>query len=148
MKKHFHESKVILDSSKERWTSVSSLNIMEANAINHSCELAIVDLYNIATNEQFPKDNFIPHHKPLSYTIKLNIFNNYSLKTQSFLEKLNGFALDEARYIDEQAYKDYTNIKSKNKGMEIIKGAETFLEETITLSKNEEVLNKIRKFKK
>lgn len=146
MNKPFHESEEIINMCKREWTSVSSLNVMAGNSLNHACETAIRDLWEIATKETFPKEEFKPFHKPLSYLKKIGIFENYSENSQSFLEKLNGYALDEARYSETQAYKDYTNPKSKNKGIELINETDNFVNETINLSTNEEILDKIKEF--
>jgi len=148
MKKYFHECRETVNMCKREWTSVGSLNNMCANSLNQACETAIVGLWDIARNEQFPKEQFIPHHKPISYVKKLEILDYYSDDAKTFLEKLNGSSFDVVRYPETQPYKDYTNSKSKGKGSEFIKGTENFIDETEKLTTNNEVLEKIKSFKK
>jgi len=147
MNKYFHESEDIISMCMREWTSISSLGVMPANALNHACEMAIQGIWDTATGVPFPKDDFKPYHKPLSCLKKIGVLEDYSEKSQTFLEQLNGMALDEARYVDTQAYKVYTNPKSAMKGVRLIEGTETFISETKELSRNERVLERIRIYK-
>ncbi len=129
------------------WTSVNSLNLMAANSLNQACETAIIGLWGEARKDLFPKEEFIPHHKPISYTRKLAIFDFYSKENKKFLEHINGKSLDVVRYPSTQPYKDYTNLKNKDQGLGLIKKAEIFILETEKFSKNEDILNKIKSYR-
>jgi hypothetical protein len=143
----FHEAKEALDLSKREYTSVGSLSGVAAYSINQACENSIRTLWEIATGDQFPHDKFTPFHKPTAYVRRMGLFSYYSSETQSFLNMIEGLALDGVRYENTQAYKDYTNPKNKTKGKALINGTENFINETIELSRNPDVLNLVGKLK-
>ncbi len=144
----FHEAREALNLTKREYTSVSSLNVMAAYATNQVCENAVRALWQISMGIPFPHEEFTPFHKPAAYVRHLGIESYYSDQTQAFIRKLEGFALDEARYEGTQAYIDHTKPSAEYRGKELIDGSERFLEETEQLAKREEVLSKIREFKR
>ena len=140
----FHEAKEALSVAKREYAAVSSLSVMAANAANQACENAVRTLCQIAIGSPLPHQDFKPYHKPAAYVLRIGIESEYSEKMQAFLGKLNGFALDDARYESTQAYKEHTKSSAQQRGKELIEGTERFLLETIDLSKKEEVLSIIR----
>ena len=140
----FHEAKEALSVAKREHAAVSSLNVMAAYTTNQACENAVRTLCQIAIGSPLPHKEFKPFHKPAVYVRRIGIESEYSEKTQVFLGKLDGFALDDARYESTQAYKEHTKSSAQHRGKELIEGTERFLLETIELSKKEEVLSIIR----
>ena len=146
MKDPFHEAKEALNIARREYTSVSSLSVMAANATNQACENSIRSLWKVATGKPFPHDKFKPFHKPALDVEKLGIKKYYSEQSQHFLDKLTGYALDDARFEDTQAFIDHTKPKSTCRGVELINGTERFINESEQLSHNDDVLNRIRNF--
>lgn len=144
----FHEAHEALNLAKREDTSVSSLSVMAAYAVNQACENAVRALWQLSTGSSFPHEEFRPFHKPAAYVRGLGIEVYYSPEMQAFLKKLEGFALDEARYEGTQAYKDHTKLSAQYRGKELIEGTERFIRETEELSKRQDVLAAIREFDK
>ncbi len=140
MNKYFHEAKLTIEKCRKEWVDVGSLSVMFAHSINDACETAVRGLWVSATNEEFPRDKIKPHHKPLSQVRKIGILNNYSRGSRIFLEQINGMNLDVVKYVKSKAYEDYTKPKSRDKGKNLVDGAENFIKETIQLSENESVV--------
>ncbi len=141
---YFQEAILAIEKCRKEWTDVGSLYQMSAYNINHACETAVRGLWFSATNEEFPRDKIRPHHKPLSQVRNIGILNNYSNGSRTFLEQINGMALDDVRYIESKAYEEYTKSKSSDKGKKLVDGAKNFIKETIQLSENESVVRKIQ----
>jgi len=148
MKDRFHEAKAALNTAKTEFTAVQSLSVTGAYSVNQACENAIRGIWIVATGNPFPYDAFTPFHKPAVYIEKMNLSPHYSPETRAFLHRLNGYALDEARYEDTQAYRDYTNPKSVKKGKNLIEGAEKLINETIKLSEDQQVLRTIQSYER
>jgi len=146
MKDPFHEAKVALNGAKRAFMEVNSLSVMDAYATNQACENSVRTIWQIATGEPFPHDQFKPFHRPASYIRRIGLEKYYSNRSKVFLAKLDGYALDEARYENTQAYKDHTKPTAGYRGSELIKGTERFIEETEQLATKEEVLQTIQDF--
>jgi hypothetical protein len=144
MKAPFREAREALNLVRREYTSVGSLNVMAANAANQACENSLRSLYEVATGQPFPYEEFKPFHKAELIADRLGIKEHYSKESQLFLQQLTGYALDDARFEGTQAYIDHTKASAQNRAKDILKGSERFVEESEQLSKNEEVLNVIR----
>ena len=142
----FHEAKVALAFAKLERVQVNSVSACSAYTINHACENAFRTLYQISTEEPFPREAFKPFHKPASYVQRTGLVLRYSTDTRQFVDKLNGYALDEVRYEGTQAYKDHTKPAAANRGKVLIDGAERFIAETEQLAKKEEVRRMLKNF--
>jgi hypothetical protein len=140
----FHEAKQALNSAKIEFSQVGSLSLVSAFTPVHACDLAVRELYTLATNSSFPHDSYKPYHKPGILVDKLGIKFAYSTESQKYLDQLNGYAQEEARYNGTQAYKNYTNPKSIDRAGKLINGAERFIKETENLSHNQQILDVIR----
>src|SRR5438874_12120013 len=127
MKDPFHEARVAFDSAERTFIAVNSLSVMDAYATNQACENSVRALWQIATGRPFPYDRFKPFHKPASYVRQIGLEQYYSDPSKEFLAKLEGYALDEARYENTQAYKDYTKPTAVHRGKELIEGTEQFI---------------------
>lgn len=141
----FHEAKQALNSARVEYSAVGSLSLASALTPVHACDLAIRELYTLATGALFPYDRFVPQHQPGRLVEALAIRSYYSNESQRFLDKLQGYALHDARYEGTQPYKDYTNPKSAGKAKEVIDGAERFIRETESLANNHAVLDTTRR---
>jgi hypothetical protein len=144
MNKYFHEAKLAVTKSRKEWTESGSLDQMTTYSINHACETAIRGLWVFATNEEFPREQIGPHHKPLSLLRHVGILDCYSVENRKFLEVINGMSLDDVRYIESSAYQTYIKPKNMKKGEMLVDGIEKFIYETIQLSENETVVEKIQ----
>ncbi len=142
----FHEAKVALAFAKLERVQVNSVSACSAYTINQACENTFRTLYQIATGEPFPHEAFKPFHKPASYVRRTGLVLRYSTDTREFIDKLNGYALDEVRYEETQAYKDHTKPTAANRGKVLIDGAERFIAETEQLAKKEEVRRMLKNF--
>ena len=148
MKDPFHEAKEALNVAKRGFIEVNSLSVVAAYATNQACENSVRALWQIATGEPFPHKHFKPFHKPTSYVQRLGLETYYSASSKEFLDKLHGYALDEARYESTQAYKDHTKPTAAYRGQELIKGTERFIAETEQLATEEKILRTIRSVNK
>jgi hypothetical protein len=140
----FHEAKQALNSAKVEFTATNSLSLVGAFAPLHAADLALRDIYTLATGTPFPHDRFKPQHQPGGLVDALGIKSYYSLDSQLFLNKLTGHALQDVRYEGTQAYKNYISTVSSGLAAELIKGAEQFTQETEALATNQNVLNTIK----
>jgi len=144
MKVPFHEAKEALNLARREYTSVGSLNVMAANAANQACENSLRSLYEVATGLTFPYEDFKPFHKVERIADRLGIKEYYSNESRLFLKQLTGYALDETRFEETQAYVDHTKTSAENRAKDILAGTERFVEESEQISKNEEILDVIR----
>jgi len=140
----FHEAKEALDVAEQRYTSVGSLNVIAANAVNQACENSLRALYEAATGMPFPYERFRPFHKPELIANSLGITRFYSEKSQNFLKRLTGYALDDARFEGSQAYIDHTKGTSAGRSNQLIIDGKTFLLESEKLSTDIEVIKTIQ----
>ncbi len=76
----------------------------------------------------------------------VGIYASYSPESQIFLDKLEGWALDQVRHVGTQAYTDHIKSTAAYRGREIVRGTERFLEETETLARKPEVLEMMRSY--
>ena len=139
----FHEAKEAFNTGYKYYTSVGSLNAMAAYSMNQACENAVRALWIIATGEPFPYAKFKPLHKPAKYVEHFGLHPLYSTETRLFLSKLTGFALDDVRYEESQAFRNHTKEISGNRAKEIVVGTEKFLRETEKLSSDHSALELI-----
>ena len=144
----FHEAKEALELAKREYTSVGSLSTIAAYSTNQACENSVRAIWKFATGNQFPHKDFKPFHKPTNYIKQIGLYSCYSNKTQNFLEKLTGYALDDARYDNTQAYITHTNPKNKNRGQELIEGTSRFINETEHLMGNTKAVEAIRNYER
>jgi len=86
----FLEAKEALDVAERQYSSVGSLNVMAANATNQACENSLRALYQIATGQSFPHQDFKPFHKPEVIADKLGVKGFHSEQSQAFLKKIDG----------------------------------------------------------
>ena len=145
MSKPFHEPKYVLNCAKIEYTATSSLGLYSAFAPVHACDLALRKLYGVATGAPFPYEKFQPFHQPSRLVDSLGIRNEYSSSSQAFLDRLQGYAMQEVRYEGTRAYLNYTSPHSKDLAGELIHYAEQFIQETEAISGKPYVLNIIRK---
>ena len=146
MKDPFHEAKVALLFSAEWNYAVNSVCATAAYSINQSCENSVRALYETATGNDFPHEKIKPSHKPASWLQQAGVIFFYSTESRKFLDKITGYDLDEVRYEGTQAYKDHIKPTAANRGKVLIEGTKRFIEETEQLTKNEDVMRKIRDF--
>jgi hypothetical protein len=146
MKDYFHEARTALKIAEIEYTAVSSLSAMGAYATNQACENAVRGIWEKATGNEFPHEQFKPFHKPATYLKRIGLFSYYSPDAQQFLEKQVGCALDEVRYDNSQAYRDHTKLKNKERGNMLIAGTLLIIEETEKLSESKLALEIIRNY--
>lgn len=139
----FHEPKEGVATIKREFTAVSSLNAPTAFTATVACEGAVSILYKEATGKEFPYQNY-PRHKPGQWVSSLGIKDYYSPETQKFLDKIDGYSLDKARYEGTPAFRQHTSEKSRARSQEIVKGTERFVEETESLLTNEEAVRRLK----
>lgn len=140
----FHEAKEALRTAVREFTSVGSLNTTAAYAANQACENSFRALWGIATEDPFPYEQFQPHHKVSFWVQTAGLYSSYSPESQTFLDKLGGWALDEVRHVGTQAYIDHTKASATYRGREVVRGTQRFLEETEALAQKPEVLEILR----
>jgi hypothetical protein len=138
MKDIFHEPKTIVTTLKREFTAVSSLNVTTAFSATVACEEAVRILYQESTGSEFPYQSY-PKHKPGHWVKSLGIQECYSPETEKFLEKLDGYSLDKARYSGTVPFKQHTSERAANRSRDIVSGTEQFVTETESLSKKPEV---------
>lgn len=140
----FHEAKQALRSAEIEFTTTGSLSLYAAGGPVHACELALRELYSLATGTQFPHDRFKPHHQPERLAESLGIKGFFSKDSQRFLNQLVGHALQDARYEGSQAFIDYTTRTSSGFAADLIRGSNRFLQETQVLASDQSVLDEIK----
>ena len=145
--KYFHEPKIALESARREYTSVGSLCNMDAYKLNHACENVVREAWQIVTNEEFPKDHFMPYHRPIAYIKDIGLFSHYTPELQTKLSKVQSYDLGNVRYDGERAFQSYISKKSIQKAEEIICTTGNFINETEKLLSDEAFTNKIKEFK-
>jgi len=138
-----HEAKESLATVKREYTAVSSLNASTAFTATVACESAIASLFKKATGDEFPYQRF-PRHKPGHWAAKLGISSYYTSNSQEFLNKIDGYSLDKARYEGTTAFKQHTRLEAMSRGQELVSGIENLINETESLLFNEEALELIK----
>lgn len=144
----FHEAKEALDVAKREYTSVGSLSVMAAYSVNQACENSVRAIWEKAIGCPFPHNDFRPFHKPEVHVQQIGLHSYYSSETQKFLAKLTGYALNNARYENTQAYLDYIKPEVVKRGSYLIEGTERFISETEQLSTDPNVLKVIQDYEK
>jgi hypothetical protein len=142
----FHEAREALQTAVREFTSVDSLNTTATYATNQACENSFRVLWDIATGGPFPYEQFQPHHKVSVWAHTVGIYASYSPESQIFLDKLEGWALDQVRHIGTQAYIDHIKPTAAYRGREIIRGTQRFVEETEALARKPEVLEMLKSY--
>lgn len=148
MKDPFHEAKEAFQTAAREFTSVGSLNTTAAYAANQACENSFRALWDIATGEPFPYEQFEPYHKTTTWVRRAGIYPSYSQESQNFLDKLEGWALDQVRHVGTQAYVDHTKPTAEYRSREIVRGTQWFVEETETLAQRPDVLETLRQYQR
>ena len=144
----FHEAREASQTVVREFTSVGSLNTTAAYAANQACEDSFRALWDIATGEPFPYGQFEPQHKTSVWVRRAGIYSNYSPESQNFLDKLEGWALDQVRYVGTQAYVDHTKPTAAYRSREIVRGTQRFVEESEVLAQRPDVLEKLREYRR
>jgi hypothetical protein len=139
----FHEARVAATAIRREYTSVVSLNTASAFTALLACERAVTTLYRRATDEDFPYQGY-PRHKPGQWVTSLGLRGRYSQDTQRFLDELDGYALDKARYEGSLAFRQYTSKKASDLSRILVDGVDRFLSETASLAKVPDVAMQIR----
>jgi hypothetical protein len=144
MTNSFREAKEALATAEREWTSVGSLNAAAAQAPLVACEAAVEGLWRAARGTSFPYQIY-SRHKPGEWITRLGIQQCYSSDTQTFLKRLDSYALDKVRYEATSSFQQHTSASALERGKELITGTRRFIEETEMLSSDPSVLNTLRR---
>lgn len=110
----FHEPRVISEALTREFTSVGSLNTATAFNAVVACEGTIGALVKEATGRNFPYQSY-PRHKPGQWITELGVSSYYSPETLKFLNKVDGYCLDKARYENESAFQQYISANDRSR---------------------------------
>ncbi len=139
----FQEPKVVLESITREFTTVGSLNTPTAFNALVACEGAVGALYKEAMGKDFPYQSY-PRHKPGQWVTALGISSYYSSGSQRFLAKIDGYALDKARYEGTSAFRQYTVESAADRSRVLVEGTAQFIGETERLATVPEALAQLR----
>lgn len=134
----FHEPKVIFEALTREFTSVGSLNTAAAFDAVVACEGTVGALVKEATGKDFPYQSY-PRHKPGHWITALGVSGYYSPEVLKFLNKVDGYSLDKARYENELAFRQYTSQGASDRSRVLIEGVPRLIEETENLIQSPEV---------
>jgi len=134
----FHEPRVIAETLTREFTSVGSLNTAIAFNAVVACEGTVGALVKEATGKDFPYQSY-PRHKPGQWITALGISGYYSTETLQFLNKVDGYSLDKARYENESAFRQYTSQSATDRSRVLVEGVPSLIAETEKLVKRPEV---------
>jgi hypothetical protein len=109
------------------------LNVSTAFVALNACEQAVTALYRGVVGSEFPYRD-APRHKPGQWLGDLAVLNFYSAEARAFINRLDGFSLDRARFESEAAFNQY--VKASGRSHELVAGTIRFVDETEALSKD------------
>ena len=143
----FKEPKAICESIAREFTSVGSLNTATAFSAVVACEATVSALVRETTGAEFPYQNY-PRHKPGQWITSLGITTYYSSDTQRFLNKIDGYSLDKARYENQPAYLQYTSPTAQDRSRVLVEGVPRLISETESLMNMPEVISRLQAISK
>jgi hypothetical protein len=143
----FNEPKAICESIAREFTSVGSLNTATAFSAVVACEGTVSALVKETTGADFPYKNY-PRHKPGQWITSLGIFSYYSSETKKFLNKIDGYSLDKARYENQPAFRQYTSATAHDRSHVLVEGEPRLISETERLIKIPEVVSQLQSVSK
>jgi hypothetical protein len=143
----FHEANEALHTVKREFTQASSLNAVTAYVANQACENAFRGIWMTATSTDFPYEAFRPHHRPDIWARESGLYPFYSRTIQVFLDKMEGWVLNDVRHVGSQPYICHTSPNAAQRGKEIINGVAGFIDETRNLATKPDALSILRNYK-
>ena len=142
----FHETKENLQTVQREYTATNSINAATAYTIAHTAETAVRNFFTFATGANFPYGQF-PHHVPEKIVAELGLLQFYSPEMKVFLAKMTGYALQDVRFENTQAFKHHTDVKAIGRGKYLVDGLTQFVEETVELQNNAGALQRLKSWK-